>query len=58
LKTLLIVFHSLTGGARQMAEAARRGASSEPEVAVRFLRAPDAGGEDVLAADGYLWVTP
>jgi multimeric flavodoxin WrbA len=58
LKTLLIVFHSMTGGARQMAEAARRGASSEAEVAVRFLRAPEAGGEDVLGADGYIWVTP
>jgi multimeric flavodoxin WrbA len=58
LKTLLIVYHSMTGGARQMAEAAQRGALSEPEVTVRFLRAPEAGGEDVLGADGYLWVTP
>ena len=58
LKTLLIVYHSLTGGARQMAEAARRGAATEPEVEVRFLRAVEAGGEDVLRADGYVWVTP
>jgi len=58
LKTLLIVYHSMTGGARQMAEAARRGASSEPEVEVRFRSARDATGEDVLAADGYVWVTP
>jgi len=48
----------MTGGSQQMAEAALRGASSEPEVAVRFLRAPEAGGDDVLGADGYLWVTP
>ena len=48
----------MTGGARQMAEAARRGASSEAEVNVRFLSAREAAGEDVLAADGYLWVTP
>jgi multimeric flavodoxin WrbA len=52
------VYHSLTGGARQMAEAARRGAAAEPEVAVRLLRAPQAGGDDVLGADGYVWVTP
>jgi len=58
VKTLLIVWHSMTGGARQMAEAARRGASSEAEVNVRFLQAREATGEDVLAADGYLWVTP
>ena len=58
LKTLLIVYHSLTGGARQMAEAARRGAASEAEVEVLFLRAAEAGGEDVLRADGYVWVTP
>jgi multimeric flavodoxin WrbA len=48
----------MTGGARQMAEAVRRGASSEAEVNVRFLQAREAVGEDVLAADGYLWVTP
>jgi multimeric flavodoxin WrbA len=58
LKSLLIVYHSLTGGARQMAEAARRGAAAEPEVEVRLLRATQAGGEDVLGADGYVWVTP
>ena len=48
----------MTGGARQMAEAARRGASAEAEVKVRFLRAGEATGDDVLGADGYLWVTP
>jgi multimeric flavodoxin WrbA len=58
VKTLLIVYHSLTGGARQMAEAARSGAATEPAVEVRFLRAAEAGGEDVLRADGYVWVTP
>jgi multimeric flavodoxin WrbA len=58
LKTLLIVYHSLTGGARQMADAARRGAAAEPGVEVRLLRAAEAGGEDVVQADGYVWVTP
>jgi multimeric flavodoxin WrbA len=58
VRTLLIVHHSMTGGARQMAEAAARGASAEPEVAARLLRAPDAGPADVLGADGYLFATP
>ncbi|MCC7484528.1 MAG: NAD(P)H-dependent oxidoreductase [Burkholderiales bacterium] len=41
-----------------MAEAARAGAAAEPATRVRLLHAAAAGGEDVLAADGYLWVTP
>jgi len=57
-KTLLIVFHSLTGGTRQMAEAAARGAQSEGSVRVRLLTAGEAGGDDMLAADGYLFATP
>ena len=58
MKTLLIVFDSVTGGARQMAEAAARGAAAEPEVELRLLHAQEAGPDDVLAADGYLFVTP
>ena len=58
MKELLIVFHSMTDGTRQMAEAAARGAAAEPEVQVRVLRAPAAGAEDVLRADGYVFATP
>lgn len=58
VKTLLIVYHSLTDGARQMAEAARAGAAAEAEVAVRMLHASQAGPEDVLAADGLVFATP
>src|ERR1700733_8949750 len=58
MKTLLIVFHSLTGGTRQMAEAAARGASTEPEVTVRLLAAPDTEPADVVTADGYIFATP
>ncbi len=57
-KTLLIVYHSLTGGTRQMAEAARVGAASEAGCVVRLLRAAQAGPADVLAADGYVFATP
>ena len=58
MKTLLIVFHSLTGGTRQMAEAAARGAQTQSEVNVRLLPAVQAQPEDVLAADGYIFATP
>ena len=59
MKTLLIVYHSMTGGARQMANAAAAGAKGEGEaVQIRLLRAVDAGPEDVLSADAYLFATP
>ncbi len=58
MKTLLIVFHSLTGGTRAMAEAAAHGAGAEAEVTVRLLHAAAAGPADVLAADGYVFATP
>lgn len=57
-KTLLIVYHSLTNGTRQMAEAARAGAAAESGSDVRLLHAAQAVGADVLAADGYLFATP
>ncbi len=58
MKTLLIVFHSMTGGTRQMAEAAAQGAAGEADVITRLLAASDAGSPDVLAADGYVFATP
>ena len=57
-KTLLIVYHSMTGGTQQMAEAACAGAALEPGVAARLLHAAQAGPQDVLAADGYVFATP
>src|SRR5215216_2265085 len=57
MKTLLVVFHSLTGGTRQMAQAAARGAEAQSEVSVRLLPAVQAQPEDVLAADGYIFAT-
>src|SRR5688572_10389330 len=58
MKELLIVFHSMTGGARQMALAAERGAAIESDVKARLLPAAQARADDVLRADGYLFVTP
>ncbi|MCK9515826.1 MAG: NAD(P)H-dependent oxidoreductase [Ottowia sp.] len=58
MKTLLVVYHSKTGGSRQMAEAAAAAARQEEGIRLRLQRAPDTGPEDVLAADGYLFVAP
>ena len=58
MKTLLIVYHSMTGGTLQMAQAAADGASMETSLQVRLLRAPDAGASDLMSADGYIFATP
>ena len=58
MKSLLIVFHSQTGGTRQMADAAHLGASQDPSVRTHLVSAADAGAADVLAADGYIFATP
>jgi multimeric flavodoxin WrbA len=58
MKSVLIVYHSMTGGTLQMAHAAATGARSEPDVWVSMLRAAEAQAEDVLAADGYIFATP
>jgi multimeric flavodoxin WrbA len=57
LKTLLIVYHTMTGGSRQMAEAAQRGAAAQ-EVNARLVRAQEAAADDLLQADGYAFCTP
>ncbi len=58
MKRLLIVWHSRTGAARAMADAAVEGAREEPGVEVRVLAAQDAGPDDLLAADGYIFAAP
>ena len=55
---LLIIYHTLTQGTRQMAEAAQAGALAEGGVQVRLLRAQDAQPDDVLAANAYIFATP
>jgi multimeric flavodoxin WrbA len=58
MKTLLIVYHSLTGGTLQMAHAAAAGARSEEGVQVSLRRAAEAHATDVLEADGYIFASP
>lgn len=57
-KTLLIVWHSTTGGARQMAETAAEGARREDGVSVLLKPATEAHPDDLLTADGYVFVCP
>ncbi|MGI9246949.1 MAG: flavodoxin family protein, partial [Steroidobacteraceae bacterium] len=48
----------MTGGTRQMAEAAAGAARDEPDVTTLLVEAREARAEHVLAADGYLYATP
>lgn len=56
--TLLIVYHSATGGSAQMAQAAARGARRAVGLQVRLLQAREAGPGDMLSAQGYLFAMP
>jgi multimeric flavodoxin WrbA len=58
MSILLIVYHSMTGGTRQMAAAAAAGARTEPAVRVSLLGAAEAQASDVLEADGFIFATP
>jgi multimeric flavodoxin WrbA len=53
---LLIVFHSRTGGSRQMAEAAAEAAREETDTILK--PAAEATPDDLLEADGYLFCAP
>ncbi len=57
-KTLLVLYHSRTGGARQMAEAAAQGAAAEAGVLSRLLAAEAATPAALLAAAGYIFAAP
>ena len=56
MATLLIVYHTRTGGSRQMAEAAYEAARGEAKTVLK--RAEEAGPEDLLSADGYVFCAP
>ncbi|NIQ94091.1 MAG: flavodoxin family protein, partial [Desulfuromonadales bacterium] len=53
---LLVVYHSKTGGSRQMAEAAAAAARDEVETVLK--PAHEAQPEDLLQADGYIFCAP
>jgi len=56
MPNLLIIYHSRTGGTRQMAEAAAEAA--RPEIETILKRANEATTADLLAADGYIFASP
>ena len=58
MKRLLIVWHSRTGAAQAMAEAAARGAASEPGIEVALVAAARLTAADIIGADGYLFAAP
>lgn len=58
MKRLLIVYHSMTGAAEQLARAAFDGARTEKGIEVHFKAAAETITDDLLAADGYLFATP
>jgi len=58
MKTLLIVWHSRTGGTRRMAQAAAEGAGLEAGVRTRLVPAEQAGPADLLEAAGYIFAAP
>jgi multimeric flavodoxin WrbA len=53
---LLIVYHSRTGGTRQMAQAAHSAAAQETPTTL--LTAEQASAADLLSHDGYLFAAP
>ena len=58
MKHLLIVYHSQTGGARQMAQAAAAAARAEAGVQVRLETAMAAMPQMLLQADGFVFACP
>ncbi len=58
MKTLLVVYHSMTGGSEQMARTLIEGAATETGTKTRLLHASAAHAHDVIDADAYVFVTP
>jgi NAD(P)H-dependent FMN reductase len=57
-KQLLIIWDSMTGGSRALAEAAANAAQSNAQIVVRSLHAADATADDMIAANGYIFICP
>ncbi len=58
MKQLLIIFHSVTGGSEQIAQAVAQGARKEPEIEVILLQAQHVQPEHLLSASGYIFIAP
>ena len=58
MKRLIIVYHTMTGAAQQLASAAYSAARAENDCTAELKTAADTDVSHVLGADGYLFVTP
>lgn len=58
MKTILVIWHSQTGGTSQMVEALVEGARGVEGVRVQTLRAVEARADDALTADAFVFATP
>lgn len=58
MKRLLVVYHTQSGSAGRLAQAAADGAREEAGTATTLLRAAEAGAAELRAADGVLFCTP
>ncbi len=58
MKTLLVTYHSMTGGTEQMVRALAVGAATEDGVTTRLLHASTVQAADVIDADAYVFATP
>jgi multimeric flavodoxin WrbA len=63
MKTLLVVYHSMTGATQQMARAAaegggRAGQSGDVQVEVRLRHASSVEPMDIISADAYIFASP
>ena len=58
MPSVLIVYHSMTGAALQLAQAAAQGAAAEDGVEMVILRCSETHARDVLRADGFMFATP
>ena len=58
MKQLLIIFHSITGGSEQLAQAVAQGARTEPEIEVILRQAQLVQPEQLLTASGYIFIAP
>jgi multimeric flavodoxin WrbA len=57
-KQLLIIWDSMTGGSRALAQAVAGGAAGEADTQTHLVHAPDVTPEMMLGADGYIFVFP
>ena len=58
MKRLAIIWHSMTGGSKALAEAAASGAANASGIETLLLHADDANPQTLLDANGYIFAFP